>query len=355
MPRRFPAIRFVQNGRAFYALSLPAGFLIDHTMVDVYDPALSIPKAPKGYQRAAEPTHVHKIARYVQSGDAVLPTSVLLNVRQRLSSGWDGRKDSTGSPGWLTIPEGTTIYVVDGQHRRDGFREAIRRRQALRDFPVPAILMEGFDNVQEALQFYLINTKAKKVPTDLAGRLLIEYDDVRYIEEVKPWRLAALRVTVALENNLENPWRGKIRPPNATKQPQYVCSEKSFVPSLQQLILNRRMRSKSPKVIATTIADYWKSLERLFGPAFGNPKAYRIQRTQGFYSLHLVAPVVVDDLGRKGRSLTVDNFERRLEPIRKLKSEFWAYSNSKGAKRFGGGHTGFRNLANFILRRLKAI
>ncbi len=305
MPRRFPAIRFVQNGHSFYALSLPAGFLIDHTMVDVYDPALSIPKAPKGYQRAAEPTHVHKIARYVQSGDAVLPTSVLLNVRQRMSSGWDGPKDSTGSPGWLTIPEGTTIYVVDGQHRRDGLREAIRRRQALRDFPMPAILMEGFDNVQEALQFYLINTKAKKVPTDLAGRLLIEYDDVRYIEEV--------------------------------------------------LILNRRMRSKSPKAIAATVADYWKALERLFGPAFANPKAYRIQRTQGFYSLHLVAPVVVDDLARKGRNLTVDDFERRLEPIRQLKSEFWAYSNSKGAKRFGGGHTGFRNLANFILRKLKAI
>src|SRR2546422_4895481 len=228
MPYRFPAVRYVQNRRTFYVLSLSSGFFIDHAVVDVYDPTLSIPGHPKGYQRAVEEGRARKIADYLKTNSAVLPTSILLNVRQKEALRWEGDRETSGSPGVLTIPDGATVYVVDGQHRQAGLAVVAKTRPSIREFPVPAILMEGFEMVDEALQFYLINTKAKKVPTDLSRRLLLEFDQVQYLEAPKKWILNALRVTIALESKLDNPWRGKIRPANAAKQPYHICSERSF-------------------------------------------------------------------------------------------------------------------------------
>ena len=357
MSRTFPAIRYVQNKRPMYSLAVPAGYLTNHVVVDVYDPNLSLVGGQaKGYQRMPDYDRAKKIGKYLSNKDAVLPASVLLNVRTKGDVSWapvNTEGDDSSQIGELQIPDGLTVYMVDGQHRQEGFRSAMTRHSHLKNYMVPAVLMEGFKEEEEALQFYLLNTKAKKVPTDLSRRLLIERGLIRYLEQPKPWEIKAVQITIALNNHIANPWLGKIRPPNVLKQHHHIVTEKSFVPSLQYTLANKLMQKYSAKKLTTFLSEYWRAMQSIFGPAFAKPRSYIIQKTPGIYSHHMLAPIVFNNLLKNGKKITATEIENRFVSWRKLPTDFWASSNDTGAKRFGGGITGFQNLAIYLASEAK--
>ncbi len=349
MPRVFPAIRFEQSKRPMYGVILPAGYLTDHVQVDVYDSQLSAAGTVKGYQRRPSPDRARKIGKYVSKKGSVMPTSLLLNVRNRGDIIWHGsKKKGSSANGKLEIPDGTTVYMVDGQHRQLGFRDAMKKHPKLKDYLVSAVLMEGFKEEEEALQFYLLNTKAKKVPVDLSRRLIIERGLIQEIEEVKPWLLSGVRIAICLNTQGTGPWHGRIRPPNMAKQPYHMISENSFVSSLQYPLVSKAMKKKSLKKCKEYMAEYWKAMESIFGPSFARPQAHIIQKTSGVYSLHMLAPKVFEKLLRSRKKVNSTEISRLLAKWRNLPSDFWASSNDRGAKKFGTGITGFQSLARHL-------
>ncbi len=287
----------------------------------------------RGYQRRPDESRIKNIAKYFERSEAIMPVAGLLNVREK------GRLRFR--KGTLTIPDGVRVWVVDMQHRLKGLvrakEDAILRADSFR-FPV--VITEGLSQVDEAAQFYIVNTKAKKMDVALTRRLLIENNKVKDIADVRPWEIAAVRITIELNKSIPgNPWFGSLRQPNEERLQRHIATEKSFVSSLRQLLIAGRY--KQPRKAAKKLARYWAAIRENIPEAFEEPKRYLIQKTPGMFAFNFfIAPSVFSNDERA--------FIKRLSGLKELGASFWRRSNKRGARRFGTGMGGYSNLADYL-------
>jgi hypothetical protein len=108
------------------------------------------------------------------------------------------------------------LHLVDGQHRVEASRKLIDEDAKWEDFVVPFVCMVGATEAEEIEQFYVVNSRAKSVRTDLALLLLRTIADrdpkmlERLEEKGRDWHVPAEKlVEVLADNNLV--WRGLIR------------------------------------------------------------------------------------------------------------------------------------------------
>lgn len=326
-----PAVPFRQRKRKMYVGAISLSDL-KRFSVDEWNPKSVLRR--RGYQRKPEERRIKSIARYLERPDAIMPVAGLLNVREK------GRLSFRG--GNLIIPAGVEIWVVDMQHRLHGLERA-KEESSLRgdSFRFPVVITEGLSQLEEAAQFYIINTKAKKMDVALTRRLLIENNKVKDIADVKPWEISAVRITIELnKSNPGNPWFGTIRQPNEERQEQHIATEKSFVSSLRQLLITGRY--KQPRKAARRLAAYWSAIRESVPEAFEEPKRYLIQKTPGMFVFNFF-------LGPSLLAKTKDrDFMHRLHGLKRLGAGFWRGSNKRGARRFGTGMAGYSNLAEYL-------
>jgi DGQHR domain-containing protein len=326
-----PAIPFKQHRRQMYLTAVPPNIL-DNFSVDIWDSKNVVGR--RGYQRNIEEKRVRSIAKYLERANSIMPVAGLLNVREK------GRLKFHN--GRLTIPDGLKVWVVDMQHRLKGIVTALEEGGLTNaNFHFPVVITEGLTQVEEAAQFYIINTKAKKMDVALTRRLLIENNKVKDIADVKPWEIAAVRMTIELNKGIrENPWFGALRQPNEERLHQHVATEKSFVNSLRQLLIAGR--NKQPKKVARKLAKYWCAIESQIPEAFEEPRRYLIQKTPGMFAFNFfIAPLVFAKYGER-------DFENALKGLKKVGAHFWRRTNKRGARRFGTGMGGYSNLSDYL-------
>lgn len=157
-----PGLPIVQRGSTFYVAVISAGDLIDNYKVDRWNRV----KNADGYQRAEFEDKMQEFDHYlrnpelVKAGYSLIDQTALVNVRGKVSYD-DGRLTIDGQ-----------MYMVDGQHRAGGLRLACAEDGKLRGLGVPIVLL-NVDKDTERARFFIINEKAKSVPTDLAERQLL--------------------------------------------------------------------------------------------------------------------------------------------------------------------------------------
>jgi DGQHR domain-containing protein len=153
----------VSQGFDFFSGVILSGELIDIYKVDRWNPRTN----PGGYQRAEDEGKMEEFKEYLLNSELTsnhlnpIDQTILINVR-----GTWKFKD-----GFLHIDG--DLFVVDGQHRAGGLKLACGEQPDLRSYTVPVILMNRDVNAERA-RFFVINEKAKSVPTDLAERQLLE-------------------------------------------------------------------------------------------------------------------------------------------------------------------------------------
>jgi DGQHR domain-containing protein len=336
MSLNFPAIPFNQRKTQMYIAAVPVDSLFRFS-VDTWDPKNVV--GHRGYQRKPEEKRIKAIAKYFERADAIMPVAGLLNVREK------GRIRFRN--GRITIPDGTDVWVVDMQHRLQGLVRA-KEEGVIRplSFNFPVVITDGLAQVDEAVQFYLINTKAKKMDVALTRRLLIEKGKVKDIADVKPWEIAAVRITIDLNNSYgANPWFSRIRQPNEERLEQHVATEKSFVSSLRQLLISGRY--KQTRKAAKLLANYWSAIRANIPEAFAEPKKYLLQRTPGMFAFNFfIGPEFL------AKNRNVNKFEGQLSGLKKLGAAFWRRTNKRGARKFGTGMAGYANLAEYLKREV---
>jgi len=326
-----PAIPFQQHKTRMYIAVVPISAL-EKFSIDTWNPKSVVGR--RGYQRKPEEKRIKSIAKYFERKNAIMPVAGLLNVREkgRLRYG----------KGHLTIPDGTDAWVVDMQHRLKGIVRA-HEEGSLQgsSFQFPVVITEGVNHLDEAAQFYVINTKSRKMDVALTRRLLIENAKVKDIADVKPWEIAAVRITIALNKSLPgNPWYERLRQPNEERLEDHIATEKSFVNSLRQLLIGGQY--KQPNVAAKKLAAYWFAIRENIPEAFEQPKQYLIQKTPGIFAFNFfIAPMVLHKFDEK-------RFSMALRGLKRLGANFWRRSNKRGARRFGTGMGGYSNLAGYI-------
>jgi DGQHR domain-containing protein len=340
MPLRVPAIRFQQKGVPMYLAALPIDEL-DFCSIDQWDPKKT--GKWKGYQRGLVQKKIRNLARYLERDDAILPVAGLLNLRKSGTVKFSGAQGHKAAMGELVIPDDTRLWVVDMQHRLEGIKTA-HSEGFLKDFLVPVLITEGLSAIREAAQFYVINTRSRRMGVDLTRRLLIEHDEIKDLADVPDWELKAVRIAIQLNLRIKNnPWYGRIREPEGEGSILHIATEKSFVPSLRWLLTGPKAKRKSAASLAKFLAGFWEGIRQSVPEAFQQPRSYLIQKTPGYMAFHRIAPIVYRKYP-KGSAAKYAKVFRKLTGSR-FGAHFWERKNLKGAKRYGTGQGAYATLA----------
>lgn len=311
-----------QRGRKILTGVLTAEELFQIYEIDIWEAGKPI--ETQGCQRPPIKSHYRKIGRKLRDDSkSTLPTSITFSANTHEKELQDGNsikisKTNINKVVYVTIPDSSKLKVIDGQHRIRGIEYAIRdlkmdemTRDDLRKFEFPFVIMLVEGRVDEIRCFYEINSTPKKVPTDLALQLLNEMNKNSNVDlsKTERWKLVALNAAMYLRNNPDSVWYKNISEGKADGE---IATSTSFVTSLKPVLeisfiksiwTSNSSEKEAGEKIAELVNNYWNALAELmpksFPDTFKDKTKWTIQKTPGFYTLHKVAPFIIEECMRK--------------------------------------------------------
>lgn len=350
------AIRFRQKRPDvnLYVTTIRFGDLLGHYQSDTYTQA-----NPTGYQRGVTASRLRQVSTYLRQEEGMLPTSILLCVRQphRVGFAPNSEANGKGETGMLTIDAGVPVWVVDGQHRLNGLERALRKDKAkwVEDYRLPVVIVEGIDGYEEMRYFHVINTRQKGVPTDIVDRHLLSMRDAEgsgLIEregEKSYLRARATKLTDVLNTDPGSPWQGTVRMPNEALRPQHMMRQHAMVSSLMPIVSDGFAKQVTDEEIARLLLNYWSAAVRHWSTAFETPAEYVIQRPLGAGALHQIFPDVLEQC-RAADDFSVDKMYDVLSYVGRS-AGFWHAVRGHQMVRQGGTRY-IRALAEYLRERL---
>jgi len=295
------AIRFRQKRPDvnLYATALPLKGLLGRFRADTYRV-----DNRRGYQRPVTPSRLRQISAYMRDEEGMLPTSIVLCVRQPYRADFEPAVESNGGgeTGLLRIDADVPLWVVDGQHRLYGLQRALTHDKAgwLEDYHLPVVIVEGIDAYEEMRYFHVINTRHRGVPTDVVDRHLLsmrEEEGAALLErqgERDYQRGRATMLTDLLNSAPDSPWYGMIRMPGEQLRPEHLMKQHSMVSSLDPVVNDGLVKRLSDDEAGKLLLNYWKAARERWQSAFDEPKEYVIQKPLGAGGLHQIFPDVIE-------------------------------------------------------------
>jgi DGQHR domain-containing protein len=258
----------------------------------------------EGYQRPLTPSRLRQVSGYMREEEGVLPTSILLCIRQPDQAAFEpaGAGGGRGEPGMLTIPPGMTMWVVDGQHRLFGLQRALTKDKArwVADYLLPVTVVEGIDAYEEMRYFHVINTRQKGVPTDVVDRHLLrmrETEGPALLEregERSYLRGRATKLCDILNSDPSSPWYGTILMPGEKRRPHHLMRQHGMVSSLDPVVRDSFVKRLTDDEAGKLVLNYWCAARDRWQSAFEAPQEYVIQKALGAGALHQVFPDVLE-------------------------------------------------------------
>lgn len=330
------AIRAKQADRDLYVGVLPAGKLVPITVVDVRTPSNK-----QGYQRELASRRINEVKHYLEEADGVFPSSVLLSYRSDQFKFHANPNDDSGELGMLELTdEDPKFYVIDGQHRIEALRRAIDDDPEKFDsYPVPFTMLANPDVFEEARWFYLVNSKAKRVPVELAEELLATAADTKGDDwlrnaEAPPGSTRGDQIVmqtklVHLVARLEEVcpvWTGHILTAGQKPTTKQDVKSHTIITSIARggALSDRTIQvalETNLEQLAQALGAYWQAIALKWPLAIADGKAYSLRGTQGLYSLHAIFPDVLT-ICRENRDYSVENMSTILKPIPE-DDDFW--------------------------------
>jgi DGQHR domain-containing protein len=329
MAIKVQAVRFQQKQEevTLYLSVLPAHVILSHCKVDYFGESNS-----RGYQRPLAAARLKQVSSYIRSEEGMLPTSILLCLRQPDRADFEVMSPANGSGEWgvLTIHGRVRLWVVDGQHRLFGIRRAYMRDGVTwaRNYPLPVTIVDGIDDYREMRYFHVINTRQKGVPTDVVDRHLLYMREggglgaLSLEGERSYYRARATRIVDILRSSPESPWLDRVHVTGRRLwRAQHLARLHSLVRSLEPALHDPFLERLSDDEVGKLLVNFWAACRARWRRAFDDPQAYFIQRSAGLTSLHLIFPDVVA-LCREGRDFSAEHMGQFLAELG-LSSGFW--------------------------------
>ncbi len=295
------ALRFRQKRPDvnLYVTALPLRELLGRFQADTYRS-----DNRGGYQRPLTPSRLRQLSAYMRLEEGMLPTSILLCIRQPHRASFEpaGLQDAAGEPGTLSVDPSVPLWVVDGQHRLFGLQRALAKDKAkwLADYPLPVTIVEGIDAYEEMRYFHVINTRHKGVPTDVVDRHLLtmrEAEGPALLEregERNYLRGRATKLTDLLNGDPDSPWRGMVRMPGEPQRPEHTMRQHSMVSSLGPVVGDSFVKRLGDEEAGKLLLNYWNAARERWLSAFETPQEYVIQKPLGAGALHQIFPDVLE-------------------------------------------------------------
>lgn len=314
----------LRSGVPVVAGYMPAGVLIGNHDIPTYDP-----RRDHGYQRPLQESRVNELVADLKKSRVDLPTAILLNVRNREAR--HAVKDGRLNLSYFRDSATTRVvfHVVDGQHRVAALAKLIEDEPNgnWKDFLIPFICLLGATEPEEMEQFYVVNSRAKSVRTDLAFALLKKISDrdpkmvERLDEKGRGWQVAAEKLVEALVET-SSVWRGLIRLA-AMEKGNTTMPSASMVTSLKPLLGSPFFGRLSFQQQLQVIEAFWSGLRDAMRPAFDDPQQFVIQKGVGVIVLHAILVDAMEIARSSGRSPIEAATYREImdEPLARLQGE----------------------------------
>lgn len=366
--RKFKCIKFKQDGKTLYSSALKVEDILEFSMVHRYNPDLPYDDPKQGYQRKEEARY-KKLRKHMSSTDRLLPTAILLNVRDGIEYSSDTSE--------IIVDFSKKIYIVDGQHRLAGLKYAIEKskhdpqhQKGVKNFPLPVVFMSGLDKMDEMKQFRIINDYQKKISTGLVRDILAQISRTEGDEEMEQKErvgIVCAEITKILNSASDSPWKNlilevnqnPITPKQRSQSPELrhirviraTSVQTSLKPIYKYLIENEHLDSRASlqvqaQEVAKYVKEYWKAIKELAEGTkmFKEPGDFVLQRTPGMFALHMVMKKLLPRMFRKREEWIKKGFKARLQSCDDINREsYWKAKN--GDASVYGSMKGFAELA----------
>lgn len=286
---------------------------------DLYD-RYEIPRrdhrAKTGYQRELSTTRVNQLVKELREDRVDLPTSILVNLRD-----FEEERNLVLHNGKIHLRLGMEpLYVVDGQHRVAALARLVEEDpERWEDYEIPFVCMIGADALEEMREFYVVNSTAKSVRTDLAFDLLKQQAEsdpkvMDYaIETGQGWKVEGQ--TLAEELARTPLWRGLIRFPREPKASTTVSSS-SMVTSLKPLLSSAYFSQVPVPSQVKVLNAYWHGIRQVIPEPFEEPADYALQKGLGAMIMHGFLVYVLENVNSRGDSvIEAQSYAKVLEPV----------------------------------------
>ena len=322
------AFEIIQNNIPIYITYMTAKQLSDlkKIKVDIFKR-----EDEEGYQREISDKRSEEFAKYIINAKGISPVSILINVRKKLTF-----ERKMGGYGKLNIPDDSYMWIVDGQHRRQGLVIATNDREEYENYQIPIVITNLTKAYEEAKQFIIINKTQKGVRSDLAERFLSRlFEETEDIISQMPstvtrgitWIPKAIEVSEKINERKDSVWYKKIRFPNELKLTT-ISSQKSFTESLRPIIRNEIFESYDIEETTELLVRYWNAISELCPNSFKLPQEHLIQKTIGIFTLHRLFPLVTSYCGEK---ITKERIKDVLSKMEKgMNDNYWSNNGQIG-------------------------
>jgi DGQHR domain-containing protein len=266
----------------------------------------------EGYQRPPVESRLGRtgrasIVRYLLEEMGVFPTSVLLNVRCKLDFKEELKITEKISYGKLTIPDNEILWIIDGQHRLEALKRVTSFKPEFEKYPVPVTIMSLKDKFDEMLLFYIVNSRQKKIPTDIAYRHLQSMVKKVEVKEQYTWiknvllgpeerrkGVAASIVDYLAAEDPESPFYGRIRFLGEEREVWHLTEDSILIRYISKLLSEKTFSLMDASEIADLLVQYWKAVKELYPTCFEEIESgnYTLLKHTGIASLTYLFPTI---------------------------------------------------------------
>lgn len=284
-----------------------------------------------GYQRAPSEarfgTGRGSIVRYLLNELGAFPTSILINIRGDLKYESRAKINDYIDVGEVVIPDDEKPIIIDGQHRLEALKRASLSKPELENYPLPVSIMNMKDRFDEMVHFYIVNSRQKKIPTDLVYRQLQGFSE-KAVLGGKDWlkdvilgpreQRAALASFIVdfLEEDPNSPFHQKIQYVGEKNEPHHLLRDFSLSRFISKILRERALSGISPERFAGLLAEYWAAINELYPESFAKPREHRMLKSTGIACYTYLFPSIFAYSAAEG-NISKSQFAHYLSMLKK--------------------------------------
>lgn len=236
-------LKYKQGEQEYYTTVMDFEFIKNYSEVLIYG------KDKYGYQRELVPSHYKKIASQIikNKNELISPTSIILGVDKEKMNNilteikpkclFEMKKDKINEK---------IFRIVDGQHRLEGLKEALKKEDSLKEYQLSVVIMvlDEEERKREIDVFKNINSKAKKLKIDLTILASYKYNLLRKTvkeDEIESFILSNICHEINKFDGEENPWLNGIKMNINAKDDIGIVGFKSFFDSIKKMISKEKV------------------------------------------------------------------------------------------------------------------
>jgi len=280
-----------------YITSMKASDLIKRIKIDRWTKTNR-----EGYQRLPELSRIGSEKRkgsliyYLMEEMGSFPTSILVNIRGEKGNINFKPEDKITDHiviGELEIPDEEPFWLIDGQHRVEGLKHALRtprlteymkrkKLPSLKEYPVIVSILNLKSRLDEMLFFYIVNERQRGVKADLAYKLLqkMAYQDKRLwvrkmLTKAEIRKAIATEIVDILDGDPRSPFYGKIKYWGEEDEGKLV-KDFTLARYIADILKEKIFSAMPDRKIAELLMEYWKAIKEIYPNAFERKNDYLI-------------------------------------------------------------------------------